>query len=276
MYRRRRNDSTDPSRAEVAIPLGCEWAHPDMSNSRGKERRRRSDMPGSQAARVVFRSRPWSGTARAATPTCLIRQSRWSGAGPRRGLCVARRDLPPTGTSRGSTPPSEGPCEGGTPTPDRTQLSTPGLPNPRLAHGPVRCLCVSAQRPRGPVTNCLALPPRATGKRFGSAHYAASAHQHARARSALRNACARAYTRARTRAHRRPTANDTTCGPPAWLPGRLHEEGTRGAYAHRLDGPLSSRPLSPRPCKTAAPKGPASCFLNDYPSGCPVAQFAQT
>jgi len=39
-----------------------------MSNSRGEERRRRSDMPGSQAVRVVFRSRPWSGTARAATP----------------------------------------------------------------------------------------------------------------------------------------------------------------------------------------------------------------
>ena len=39
-----------------------------MPNSRGEERRRRSDMPGSQAVRVVFRSRPWSGTARAATP----------------------------------------------------------------------------------------------------------------------------------------------------------------------------------------------------------------
>ena len=71
MYRRRRNDSTDPSRAEVAIPFGCEYANPDMSNSRGEERRRRSDMPGSQAVRVVFRSRPWSGTARAATPPTL-------------------------------------------------------------------------------------------------------------------------------------------------------------------------------------------------------------
>ena len=49
-------------------------------------------------------------------PPCRIRQSRWSGAGPRRGLCVARRGLSPTGTSRGPTPPSEGPCEGGTPT----------------------------------------------------------------------------------------------------------------------------------------------------------------
>ena len=49
-------------------------------------------------------------------PPCRIRQSRTSGAGPRGGLCVARCDLSPTWTSRGSTPPSEGPCEGGTPT----------------------------------------------------------------------------------------------------------------------------------------------------------------
>ena len=51
-------------------------------------------------------------------PPCRIRQSRWSGAGPRGGLCVscvARCGLSPTWTSRGSTPPSEGPCEGGTP-----------------------------------------------------------------------------------------------------------------------------------------------------------------
>ena len=33
-------------------------------------------------------------------------------------------------------------------------------------------------------------------------------------------------------------------------------------YAHRCGGPFSSRPLSPRPCKAAAPKDPAFCFLN--------------
>ena len=32
--------------------------------------------------------------------------------------------------------------------------------------------------------------------------------------------------------------------------------------AHRLGGPFSLRPLSPRPCKAAAPKGPTFCFLN--------------
>ena len=112
-----------------------------MSNSRGDERRRRSDMLGFQAVRVVFRSRPWPGTARAATPR--IRQSRTSGAGPRRGLCVARCDLSPTGTSRGPTPTSEGQREGGSPTAAEHSGVTKSAP--RLAHGPVRCLCVSAR-----------------------------------------------------------------------------------------------------------------------------------
>ena len=37
--------------------------------------------------------------------------------------------------------------------------------------------------------------------------------------------------------------------------------GNYGAYAHRLDGPVSSRPLSPRPCKAAVPKGPTFFVL---------------
>ena len=36
--------------------------------------------------------------------------------------------------------------------------------------------------------------------------------------------------------------------------------GGHGAHAHRLGGPLSSRPLSPRPYKAAAPKGPTFLF----------------
>ena len=72
-----------------------------------------------------------------------------------------------------------------------------------------------------------------------------------------------ARTHARKHARGRPTVNDATCSPPAWLTGKLHD-GEYGAYAHRLGGPLSSRPLSPRPCKAAAPKGPAFCFLNNY------------
>ena len=43
-----------------------------------------------------------------------------------------------------------------------------------------------------------------------------------------------------------------------------HGAGTRSVRAHRLGGPLSLRPLSPRSCKAAAPKGPAFCFLNYY------------
>ena len=96
-----------------------------------------------------------------------------------------------------------------------------------------------------------------------AAHCAASAYRHARARSVLRHAALRracAHTHAFTHAHGRPgrptAANDATRGPPAWLTGRLHGGG-HGAYAHRLCGPLSSWPLSPRPSKAAAPKGPA-------------------
>ena len=38
--------------------------------------------------------------------------------------------------------------------------------------------------------------------------------------------------------------------------------GGYGAYAHRCGRLLFSRPLSPRPCKAAALKGPTFCFLN--------------
>ena len=112
-----------------------------MSNSRGEERRRRSDMPGSQAVRVVFRSRPWSGTARAATP----RAGSGSRARPepdRAGGCVwPAVTFPQPGLAEGPLPLQRGRVKGA----PRPQLSTPGSPNPRLAHGPVRCLCVSAR-----------------------------------------------------------------------------------------------------------------------------------
>ena len=53
-----------PSRLAASRPIRtCR-----TPGERREERRRRSDMPGSQAVRVVFRSRPWPGTARAATP----------------------------------------------------------------------------------------------------------------------------------------------------------------------------------------------------------------
>ena len=112
-----------------------------MPNSRGEERRRRSDMPGSQAVRVVFRSRPWSGTARAATP----RAGSGSRARPepdRVGGCVwPAVAFPQPGLAEGPLPLQRGRVKGA----PRPLLSTPGSPNPRLAHGPVRCLCVSVR-----------------------------------------------------------------------------------------------------------------------------------
>ena len=112
-----------------------------MSNSRGEERRCRSDMPGSQAVRVVFRSRPWSGTARAATP----RAESGSRVGPEpcraEGCVWPAVTFPRPGLAEGSIPLQRGRVKGA----PQPQLSTPGSRNPRLAHGPVRCLCVSAR-----------------------------------------------------------------------------------------------------------------------------------
>ena len=65
--------------------------------------------------------------------------------------------------------------------------------------------------------------------------------------------------------HARTTDERTTrptCGPQAWLTGKLHEGGDYGACAHRCGGPLSSQPLSPCPYNAVAPKGPAFSFLN--------------
>jgi len=47
-----------------------------------------------------------------------------------------------------------------------------------------------------------------------------------------------AHAHARTRAHGRPTANDATCGPPAWLTERLHDGGIRSVRS-----PLRQLPL---------------------------------
>ena len=95
----------------------------------------------------------------------------------------------------------------------------------------------------------------------------APTYEHARTRSALRHDRARERTHAlaHTHAQERPTTNDATCGPPAWLTGRLHEGGIRSVRSPPRRAPLSSRPLSPRPCKAAAPrKARPFCFLNYY------------
>jgi len=87
---------------------------------------------------------------------CRIRQSRTSGAGPRGGLCFLwpAVTLPRPGLAEGPLPLQRGRVKGA----PRPPMSTPGSPNPRLAHGPVRCLCVSVrvhQIPRLRVCVCV-------------------------------------------------------------------------------------------------------------------------
>ena len=89
-------------------------------------------------------------------PPCRIRQSRTSGAGPRGGLCFLwpAVTLPRPGLAEGPLPLQRGRVKGA----PRPPMSTPGSPNPRLAHGPVRCLCVSVrvhQIPRLRVCACV-------------------------------------------------------------------------------------------------------------------------
>ena len=89
-------------------------------------------------------------------PPCRNRQSRASGAGPRGGLCFLwpAVTLPRPGLAEGPLPLQRGRVKGA----PRPPMSTPGSPNPRLAHGPVRCLCVSVrvhQIPRLRVCVCV-------------------------------------------------------------------------------------------------------------------------
>ena len=68
-----------------------------------------------------------------------------------------------------------------------------------------------------------------------------------------------ARTHARTRMTDDGRSDVRSAGVADWdtSGGREH-----GAYAHRQAPPPFLRPLSPRPCKAAAAKGPAFCFLN--------------
>ena len=106
-----------------------------------------------------------------------------------------------------------------------------------------------------------------------AAHCAASAYQHARARSTLRHAGiaprfitprlrahARTHARARTEHGRRPTANDATCGPPAWLTGRRHEGGLRSARSPLRRAPLLAAPIA-TPLQGGRPERPGLLFL---------------
>ena len=46
------------------------------------------------------------------------------------------------------------------------------------------------------------------------------------------------------RTRRRPTTNDATCGPPAWLTGRLHKGGTRSVRSPLRRPPLLATPIA--------------------------------
>ena len=88
------------------------------------------------------------------------------------------------------------------------------------------------------------------------------AHTHARTRTCTRtHTHAHVRTRprapARTHAHERPTTNDATCGPPAWLTGTLHDRGIRSVPSPR--NPYRHA-LARRPPRKARP----FCFLNYY------------
>ena len=67
-----------------------------------------------------------------------------------------------------------------------------------------------------------------------------------------------AHARARARATDDERHDVRSAGVADW---NTAAGGGQGAYAHRLGGSLSLRPLPPRPCKAAAPKGPAFCFF---------------
>ena len=102
------------------------------------------------------------------------------------------------------------------------------------------------ERPRGPVTNFLALSPRRRGSASEAlaAHFAAPVRMHAR-----------------TRAHDgRPTTNDATCGPPAWLAGRLHDGEIRSVRSPLRRASLSGTPIT-TPLQGGRPKRSGLLFL---------------
>ena len=72
----------------------------------------------------------------------------------------------------------------------------------------------------------------------------------------------RTHAPAHTHAQERPTTNDATCGPPAWLTGTLHEGGTRGVRSPLRRAPLLAIPIA-TPLQGGRPERPGPfCFLN--------------
>ena len=60
---------------------------------------------------------------------------------------------------------------------------------------------------------------------------------------------------AHTHAQERPTTNDATCGPPAWLTGRLHGGGIRSAHSPPRWAPLLATPID-TPLQGGRPERP--------------------
>ena len=86
-----------------------------------------------------------------------------------------------------------------------------------------------------------------TSTHVPAAHCATLARTHAR-------------THARTRTHGRPAVNNGTCGPPAWLTGRLHEGGTRSLRSPLRRAPLLASPIA-TPFQGGRPERPGLLFL---------------
>ena len=79
-------------------------------------------------------------------------------------------------------------------------------------------------------------------------------------RSVLRHACTHARTHARTHAHGRPTTNDATCGPPAWLTRRLHDGRIRSVCSPLRRAPFFATPIA-KPLHAGRSERPGLLFL---------------
>ena len=89
------------------------------------------------------------------------------------------------------------------------------------------------------------LCPSLAGTSFSSSSFL----RHALPRQLARTpSAARLATPARTRAprahERRPATNDTTCGPPEWLTGKLQQGGTRSVRSPPRRPPLLATPIA--------------------------------
>ena len=95
--------------------------------------------------------------------------------------------------------------------------------------------------------------------------FSSSFLRHASPRQLARTlSAARLATLARTRtlrAHGRcPATNDTTCGPPEWLTGKLQDEGTRSVRSPPRRPPLLATPIA-TPLQGGRPERSGLLFL---------------